>query len=150
MSAEFTIQNSPAPTTGAQKPLAADTDSRRGDEFPQNQLSYCRGENVEASSSAVGGARNDLNEGAHVSGRQAEQARPVDSRTLTGSYPGDHRQPSKDVAKSALHQAAEGQRGPRSSAGQFPNGRADTNGKGGCFGNEHANRSWPDPADSNN
>jgi hypothetical protein len=48
-----------------------------------------------------------------------------------------------DVAKSSLHQAAEGQGGPRSSTGQFPNGRADTAGKGGPFGNEHSNQSFP-------
>lgn len=48
-----------------------------------------------------------------------------------------------DVAKSSLHQAAEGQGGPRSSTGQFPNGRADTNGRGGSFGNQHSNQSFP-------
>jgi hypothetical protein len=49
-----------------------------------------------------------------------------------------------DVAKDSLTQAAEGQGGPRSSFGQFPNGRADTAGKGGPFGNEHDNKSYPD------
>lgn len=51
---------------------------------------------------------------------------------------------SPDVTNANLKQAAEGQGGPRSSAGQFPNGRADTAGKGGSFGNEHANRSYPE------
>lgn len=77
------------------------------------------------------------------SGRAIDVKR-VDRRTIEGSTPGDHRAPSKDVAKASLTQAAEGQGGPRSSTGQFPNGRADTAGKGGSFGNEHADRSYPE------
>jgi hypothetical protein len=48
------------------------------------------------------------------------------------------------VTDANLKQAAEGQGGPRSSRGQFPNGRADTAGKGGSFGNEHSNSNYPD------
>jgi len=48
-----------------------------------------------------------------------------------------------DVAKASNRQAAEGQGGPRSPRGQFPNGRADTAGKGGSFGNEHSDQSYP-------
>jgi hypothetical protein len=74
--------------------------------------------------------------------------RPVDSRTIQGSTPGDHRAPSSDVAKGSLHQAAEGQGGPRAVTGQFPNGKADTAGKGGSFGNEHSDGSWPEKAEN--
>ena len=49
-----------------------------------------------------------------------------------------------DVVKDSLMQAAQGQGGPRAGSGQFPNGRADTAGKGGSFGNEHSNASYPE------
>jgi len=83
--------------------------------------------------------------GLNAGSGRAIAVKPVDSRTIEGSSPGDHRAPSSDTAKSSLHQAAEGQGGPRSSTGQFPNGRADTAGKGGSFGNEHSNQSFPTP-----
>lgn len=44
--------------------------------------------------------------------------KPVGSKTLTGSYPGDHRAPSKDVAAQSLATAADNG-GPRNRVGQF-------------------------------
>jgi hypothetical protein len=84
-----------------------------------------------------------------VSGMNAGSGRsiavtPVDRKTIQGSYPGDSRRSPGDTARAALHQAAEGQGGPRSSTGQFPNGKNDTAGKGGAFGNEHSNASYPE------
>jgi hypothetical protein len=48
-----------------------------------------------------------------------ERAKPVDFRTVEGSYPGDHRAQPGDVAKAALDKASD-QGGPRRQAGQFP------------------------------
>lgn len=128
---------------------------RRGNEFPQNfPLSGRQGVQVDndvqvatvSPNNANGAASRDKGD---ISGMNAGRGRgitvrPVDCRTIAGSTPGDHRAPSKDVAKASLTQAAEGQDGPRSSTGQFPNGRADTAGKGGSFGNQHANCSYPE------
>lgn len=131
-------------------------DERVGTEgLNQNTLSFCRGENVESSSNPYSGkARNDLNHGAQVAGRQLERAKPTDAKNVgDGSYPGDTRQTTKklgDVAGPSITQAANGQGGPRSPRGQFPQNRADTNNRGGSFGNQHADGSWPDPADANN
>jgi hypothetical protein len=138
---------------GGQKPLTSD--DRRGNEH--NQVFPLTGRlgkevNNDQPASAV---KPNLENGAasrpsaSVSGLNAGSGRgisvkPVDRRTIQGSTAGDFRAPSKDTAKNSLHQAAEGQGGPRSSTGQFPNGRADTAGRGGSFGNEHANCSYPE------
>ena len=139
---------------GGQKPLTSD--DRRGNEhcsqvFPLTGRPGTPVNNdVPASTIAPNNANGAASRpSASVSGLNAGAGRgiavkPVGSRTIEGSTPGDHRAPSKDTAKNSLHQAAEGQGGPRSSRGQFPNGRADTAAKGGSFGNEHANCSYPE------
>jgi hypothetical protein len=105
---------------GAQAPLASDTRTGGGD---VNTLSFCRGVEVGASSSAVsGGAKNDLNLGATVTGRQQERAKPVDFRSVEGSYAGDHRSKPGDVAAASLAKAASNG-GPRAAVGQAPFGR---------------------------
>ena len=97
------IQNSaPDQLAGGQAPL---TDSRRGNEASQAfPLSGRIGTPVEASSrdSNAKVSRGNVNgvgpqvdsvttSGMSVTGRAQEAARPVDSRTIQGSYPGDHR-----------------------------------------------------------
>jgi hypothetical protein len=139
---------------GGQRPLVSD--DRRGNEhasqvFPLTGRPGTQVDNdVHASTvspnNANGAATRDKGDvsGMNVGYGRSVVARPVDARNIEGSFKGDTRCKPGDVAKGSLHQAAEGQGGPRSSAGQFPNGRADTAGKGGSFGNEHANRSYPE------
>jgi hypothetical protein len=55
--------------------------------------------------------------------------KPVDSKTLAGSYAGDHRAPSSDTAKASLDASADNG-GPRNAVGQFKNSRNDS---GGAF-----------------
>jgi hypothetical protein len=139
---------------GGQKPLTSD--DRRGNEhvsqvFP---LTGRPGTPVDNDQPARTISPNNANgaasrPSASVSGLNAGSGRaiavkPVDRRTIEGSTPGDSRRNPGDTAKSSLTQAAEGQGGPRSSRNQFPNGRADTAGKGGSFGKEHANCSYPE------
>jgi hypothetical protein len=144
----------PDQLAGGQAPLTPP--ERRGNEFPQSfPLTGRPGVQVDNDQPASTVSPNNANgagsrPSANVSGLNAGAGRgiavkPVDRRTIQGSTPGDSRTPSADTAKSSLHQAAEGQGGPRSSTGQFPNGRADTAGKGGAFGNEHSNQSYPTP-----
>jgi hypothetical protein len=122
--ADIKIQtSSPDELAGGQKPLATDSASadRRGNEFPQNSLSFCRGANIESGSAPIsGGARNDLNRGATVQGRQQENAKHVDQKCIEGSYPGDTRANPGDVAKPSLGKAADNG-GPRNRVGQFAN-----------------------------
>jgi hypothetical protein len=140
---------------GGQRPLTPPAGDRRGNEHNQVfPLTGRPGTPVNNDQPARTVSPNNANgaasrPSASVSGLNAGAGRgivvkPVDCKTITGSTPGDHRAPSKDTAKNSLHQAAEGQGGPRSSRGQFPNGRTDTAGKGGSFGNEHADCSYPE------
>ena len=50
------------------------------------------------------------------------QARPVDFKSLAGSYQGDHRFPSRDTAKETLDRVAD-QGGPRKPTRQAPFGK---------------------------
>jgi hypothetical protein len=134
------IQTSPRPTIGAQTPLATDTDARRGDEFPQDNLSFCRGVNVEASSNPIA-ARDGQNNGSGVTGRTPDNIRHVDQRCIEGSYKGDTRK-SGDTASASLARAANGA-GVRGPAGQFPNGKRDMT--LGSFSKDHADESYPTP-----
>ncbi len=138
---------------GGQAPLTLP--ERRGNEFPQSfPLTGAKSVEVNNDVSAATVSPNNANGAASrdrgdISGMNAGagrgiSVRPVDCRTITGSTPGEHRSPAQDTATDSLRQAAQGQGGPRSSTGQFPNGRADTAGKGGSFGNEHANMSYPE------
>ena len=54
----------------------------------------------------------------------APVAKPVDSKTITGSYPGDHRAQPGDVAKESLDKAADNG-GPRNSVGQFKGSKSE-------------------------
>jgi hypothetical protein len=142
---------------GGQKPLTSD--DRRGNEHCSQVFPLTGRPGTEVNNDQPASAvKPNLENGAgsrppeSVSGLNAGSGRgiavkPVDRRTIQGSTPGDFRAPSKDTAKSSLTQAAEGQGGPRSSRNQFPNGSADTAGKGGSFGNQHANESYPTPDD---
>jgi hypothetical protein len=80
--------------------------SERGHDGDQNSLSFSRGQEVEA-------ARNT-------------PAKPVDRRTITGSYPGDSRLNKGDTAKASLNQAADNG-GPRARMGQFVDNKKITN-----------------------
>lgn len=156
MSSEFPIQTTSLnELKGGQRPLVSD--DRRGNEhvsqvFP---LTGRPGKQVDNDQVASTVSPNNANgaasrPSASVSGMNAGSGRgitvtPVDRRTIEGSTPGDSRRNPGDVAKGSLHQAAEGQGGPRTSSGQFPNGRADTAGKGGSFGNQHSNQPYPAP-----
>lgn len=59
----------------------------------------------------------------------ATVAKPVDFKSLAGSYAGDHRVPAKDGATAAI-EALKNAGGPRSPVGQFKNSRND---HGGTF-----------------
>lgn len=139
---------------GGQRPLTPAAE-RRGNEFPQNfPLTGRPGVQVDNDQASRTIAPNNENgagtrPSGDVSGLNAGSGRAisvqhVDQRCIEGSYPGDSRGKPGDTAKNSLHKATEGQGGPRSSTGQFPNGRGDTAGKGGSFGNEHANCSYPE------
>jgi hypothetical protein len=119
-------------------------ESRRGNEASQAfPLSGKSGVNVEASSAPYQGkARNDLNNGACVSGRELERAKPADFRSIEGSYSGDHRGPHSDTAKASLNKAADNG-GPRVPSGQFPSGRRDAT--LGSFSKDHSDQSYPTP-----
>jgi hypothetical protein len=70
----------------------------------------------------------------------APAAKPVDFKTVVGSYAGDHRSPSVDTAKASLDAAADNG-GPRNPVGQFKNARSDN---GGSF------QQTIDPTDAGN
>jgi hypothetical protein len=81
--------------------------SEKGHANDQNTLSFARGPEAEAARPTV--------------------AKPVDFRSIAGSYAGDHRAPSSDTAKDSLNQAAGVNRGPRDGQGQFPLGSKSPN-----------------------
>jgi len=58
--------------------------------------------------------------GMNAGNGRAITVKPVDSRTITGSTPGDHRIPAKDGATAAIAKAADNG-GVRAPAGQFAN-----------------------------
>lgn len=137
------IQSTPAVPAGAQRPLITDA-MRQTHGFVGNQdtMSISRGPNVDAGSNPIaGGAKNDLNRGATVQGRQQENAKPVDARNIEGSYKGDTRSKPGDTAKSSLMQAATGAGSPRGHVGQFPNGKNDSS--NGAFGKDYGTKSYP-------
>jgi hypothetical protein len=138
------IQSTPAVPAGAQRPLISDA-MRQTHGFVGNQdtMSISRGPNVDAGSNPIaGGAKNDLNRGATVQGRQQENAKPVDARNIgEGSYKGDTRNKPGDTAKASLFEAAVGAGGPRQPSGQFPNGKRDA--KLGSFSGDHSDQSFP-------
>jgi hypothetical protein len=80
--------------------------SEKGHANDQNTLSFARGPEAEAARPTV--------------------AKPVDFRSIAGSYAGDHRAPSSDTAKDSLNQAADNG-GPRRSVGQFVDNRKISN-----------------------
>jgi hypothetical protein len=116
----------------------------------QNSLSFCRGTNIEASSS-ISNAKDaatpnntpsDLNAGLSVTGRANEQARHVDEKVLEGSGgAGSDFRKSGDTAKSSLWQAAVGAGGPRNRVGQFPQGKSDAT--NGSFGKDYHSQEFP-------
>jgi hypothetical protein len=164
---DFPIQkSSPDELAGGQKPLTSyeNTDeqwSRCGfkgtQRFPLTGAKFTEVNNdVPASlvspNNANGAASRDAGDvsGMNVGAGRAGIAVRVDQVNVNDFKAHQVADKKGDVAKDSLTQAAVGQGGPRSSTGQFPNGRADTAGKGGRaaaffgFGNEHANRSWPE------
>lgn len=120
------IQNSaPDQLPGGEQPLTSP--DRRGNESAVNQLSFCRGVNVEVSNGRQSAVRPNNADGAasrpsesvsgmSLGGRAIETAQPVDRRTIEGSTPGDFRaQGSPAVLPN--------QPGPRDGMGQVANGR---------------------------
>jgi hypothetical protein len=133
MSDTTPIQDTPAVPAGAVSPLASDSRTGASD---VNTLSFCRGAEVGATSQ-ISTARTSpnakaptdsasINSGLSVTGRQAEQAKPVDFRAVEGSYAGDHRSKPGDVAAASLAKASTNG-GPRQPAGQAPFGRNTDN-----------------------
>ena len=78
-----------------------------------------------ARSGAIG--KNDTTSGMACNDHQIPDpvAKPVDFRTITGSYAGDHRAQPGDVAKASLDKAADNG-GPRNSAGQFKSSKFES------------------------
>jgi hypothetical protein len=97
------------PAQPALQDAIARSKSISGHAQDQNTLSFCRGAEVDAARPTV--------------------AKPVDSRTIAGSYAGDHRAPSSDTAKDSLNQSATGHGAfdtmGQQHMGQFPNGKND-------------------------
>ena len=58
----------------------------------------------------------------YVAAPVAVNVKPVDSKTVQGSYAGDHRSKPGDVAASSLRTASGSDKGPRDGMGQFPLG----------------------------
>jgi hypothetical protein len=152
---DFKIQtSSPDELAGGQKPLQTDVlKSTHGfDASNQNSLSFCRGQNIESSSS-ISNAKDaatpnntpsDLNAGLQVTGRSNEQAKHVDEKVLEGSGgAGSDFRKSGDTAKSSLWQAAVGAGGPRNRVGQFPTGKNDA--VDGSFGKDYHSQEFPTP-----
>lgn len=118
------IQDTPAVSDGAQQPLSSDADNGRvrGGDFNQNQMANCiRGANVEASSTDVP-SRNNLNNGAGVSGI-AVSVTQVAHRAIEGSNAPDDFRKSGDVAAASLNAVSGSSKGPRDPVQQAPNGR---------------------------
>jgi len=108
-------------------------------------LSGKQGVNVEGSNPRLASPTANNRDAATVGGMAvgspvSASAKPVDSKTIQGSYPGDHRAPSQDTAKASLFKAADNG-GPRASVGQFPNGKRDAT--LGSFSKDSANESYP-------
>lgn len=130
------IQTSPAPEQGAQTPLTGEGEqySRSAFDGNQNTMSFCRGAEVPASSQVsdrkfskglVNGVsaspESVTTSGMAVNGRENENARPADRKTLQGSTPGDFR---KHGAGARLPQNP----APRTAVGQANlNSRLDSN-----------------------
>ena len=116
MSNEIKIQESPAPEQGAQTPLSTDAANgrTRGTDCGQNNLSFCRGSEVEASSHSLG-SRNGLNSDAAQSG-VAVSIKLTSANHLEGSNQGDHRAQAAPAVLPANPS-------PREGMGQTPNGR---------------------------
>jgi hypothetical protein len=150
---DFKTQNSsPNELPGGQRPLQTDVlKSTHGfDASNQNSLSFCRGQNVEASSSTTNAktsatpnnSPSDLNAGIQVTGRSNELAKYVDEKVLEGSGgAGSDFRKSGDTAKSSLWEAAVGAGGPRDRAGQFPQGKSDA--VNGSFGKDYFSQQYP-------
>jgi hypothetical protein len=102
---DFPIQESAADElAGGQKPLSNDDNrkSTHGGDFNQNTLSICRGENVTPGTAGPIAPAPNNREAASVSGFAvaaplAVTVKPTDSRTIEGSYPGDHRAKAADA-----------------------------------------------------
>jgi hypothetical protein len=152
---DFKTQNSsPNELPGGQRPLQTDVlKSTHGfDASNQNSLSFCRGQNVEASSSTTNAktsatpnnSPSDLNGGLSVTGRTPEPARHCDEKILEGSGgAGSDFRKSGDTAKSSLWQAAVGAGGPRNRVGQFPQGKSDA--VNVSFGKDYKSQEFPTP-----
>ena len=122
--------SSPDELSGGQTPeqaLAADLRSRQGHNCPQNTMSFVRGTQTDIPSGQAAQVKpnlqngaatrpTDLNSGMSLNG-VGIGVKPVDSRTVEGSFPGDHRAPSRDSAAASLRSAADNG-GPRNPAGQ--------------------------------
>jgi hypothetical protein len=146
--------SSPNDLQGGQHSLPPDVlKSTHGfDASNQNSLSFCRGTNIEASSSTItaktsptpNNSPSDLNAGLQVGGRANEQAPHVDEKVIEGSGgAGSDFRKSGDTAKSSLWQAAVGAGGPRNRVGQFPQGKSDAN--NGSFGKDYKSQEFPTP-----
>jgi hypothetical protein len=140
---DIKIQNSsPDELPGGQKPLASDNADRKsthGGNFNQVLRSFPPAPNVEPGSAGLcSPAPNsrpieDVN-AMFVSAPVTVRIKPVDSRTVEGSYPGDHRakaapavMPNQPAPRSAVGQAPAGGRIPAAPAPQsFPGNLADS------------------------
>jgi hypothetical protein len=142
---------------GGQRPLTPSPD-RRGNEFPQSfPLTGRPGTEVNNDQPARTVSPNTANGAGSrppesVSGLNAGAGRAiaVKNRWLQNDFRQHSGRSQSTVARLREIIVASGSgrtSGPRSSTGQFPNGRADTAGKGGSFGNQHANESYPTPDD---
>jgi hypothetical protein len=123
MSDTTPIQSTPTPEQGAQTPLSPDASAgrTRGTDQDQNTMSFSRGTEVPASSADVA-SRNNLNNGAAVTGVQVSVAQ-TSHRALEGSNaPNDFRK-SGDVAAASLAAVSGSSKCPRDPVQQAPNGR---------------------------
>jgi hypothetical protein len=118
---------------GGQRPLTPPAD-RRGNEYPQSfPLTGAKAVEVNNDQAAsvvrpniangAGSRPSESVSGLNAGNGRAINVKPVDRRTIEGSTPGDFRK-SGDTAKDSILRAANGQGGPRSPVGQFPNGKA--------------------------
>lgn len=120
---EINMSNSTSTVTSSMN--VSDTPASRtqiGREIPDNPASLAA-----ASPARLAGvpSADSINSGmACGSQLPAPTAKPVDSKTIVGSYPGDHRAQSGDTAKASLDACADNG-GPRNSVGQFKNSRND-------------------------
>jgi hypothetical protein len=126
---DFPIENKSTPQ-GAQTPLAVESKkSTHGfDSGEQNQLASAQGRGSEVAASSQTSSRGYSVSGVGVS------VKPVDRKTLEGSYPGDSRStaapaqiPNQPAPREAVGQAPFGKNTPAGPApSSFPGNQADS------------------------